>query len=179
MPRRSAPPRLPAGPPASAEEGAQRIKAALIKLFDPQDGGGANWRLMAESLYLTGFQLADERLDAPVRHSLMQRVHEGSYRRLSDDSEASKASAAAQRSKQTELTGLLLHCQPCRRPPFMIQPRQHKCNRPSIVLDDGRAREQGAEPGFGDRQRSVGLNGQVGQRVTVNLPERRGMVLAV
>jgi hypothetical protein len=49
--RRTTPPRPPAGPPADAEEGARRVRALLVKTFDRQDGTGADWRLMLESLY--------------------------------------------------------------------------------------------------------------------------------
>ncbi len=45
--RRTSPPRPPAGPPADAEEGAQRVRALLVKTFDRQDGTGADWRLDA------------------------------------------------------------------------------------------------------------------------------------
>ena len=61
--RRTQPPRPPAGPPATAEEGAARVRALLVKAFDRKDGTGADWCLMLESLYRAGFGIADEQLE--------------------------------------------------------------------------------------------------------------------
>jgi hypothetical protein len=52
--RRSTAP--PPQPPANATEGAARVRAVVMKLFDRQDGNGANWRLLAESLFRAGFE---------------------------------------------------------------------------------------------------------------------------
>jgi hypothetical protein len=41
----------PPQPPANAAEGAARVRGLVMKLFDRQDGDGANWRLCAESLF--------------------------------------------------------------------------------------------------------------------------------
>src|SRR5947208_838557 len=82
MPRRAPPPRPPVGPPANAEEGAARVRVALVKLFDRGDGTGADWRLMLESLYRAGFKLVDDQLPDDARRSLMRRVHEGAEVRL-------------------------------------------------------------------------------------------------
>lgn len=81
MARRTAPPRLPAAPPADAAEGAARIRAALVKLFDRGDGTGADWHLTAESLFRCAFDLLDK-LPEDERRSVARRVHEGSYRRM-------------------------------------------------------------------------------------------------
>jgi len=43
----------------------------------PEDGTGADWRLMLESLYRAGFNIADEQLDDDARRKIMRRVHEG------------------------------------------------------------------------------------------------------
>jgi hypothetical protein len=92
------PPRPPAGPPATAEEGAQRVRALLVKAFDRKDGTGADWRLMLESLYRAGFRIADDQLDDDGRRKIMRRVHEGAEVRLTggyaDGSGASSADPA-------------------------------------------------------------------------------------
>jgi hypothetical protein len=48
---RTAPPRPPAGPPASAKEGAAAVIKAAVKLFNRQDGNGVDKRLLAEILF--------------------------------------------------------------------------------------------------------------------------------
>ncbi len=82
MPRRTAPPRQPVLPPKDAEEGAERVRAVLVKLFDRGDGTGADWRLLLESLYRAGFRLADAHLQADARQKIMRRVHEGAEVRM-------------------------------------------------------------------------------------------------
>ncbi len=82
MARRTAPPRPPAGPPANAEEGAARIRAAVVKLFDRGDGTGADWKLLLESLYRAGFKMVDDQLAGEARQALMRRVHEGAEVRI-------------------------------------------------------------------------------------------------
>lgn len=79
--RRTAPPRPPSLPPGSTEEGAARITSATIKMFDRADGTGADWRLMAESLFKAAFVMLDG-LPDDVRQSVARRIHEGSYRRM-------------------------------------------------------------------------------------------------
>ena len=69
-------------PPADADEGAQRVRALLVKTFDRQDGTGADWRLMLESLYRAGFKIVDEQLGADARRKIMRRVHKGAEVRL-------------------------------------------------------------------------------------------------
>jgi hypothetical protein len=56
MRRRTQPPRPPAAPPASAKEGAAAVLKATVKLFDRQDGEGADWRLIAETLFMASFE---------------------------------------------------------------------------------------------------------------------------
>lgn len=96
--RKTSPPRPPAGPPANADEGAQRVRALLVKTFDRQDGTGADWRLMLESLYRAGFRIADDQLDDDARRKIMRRVHEGAEVRMTggyaDGSGASKTDPA-------------------------------------------------------------------------------------
>jgi len=92
MSRRS-PPRPPAAPPASIEEGAARVSEFVIKRHDRQDGQGVNWRLLMETLFRAAFRMLD-RLPDDQRRAVALRVHEASYRRMTDektgDAEASK-----------------------------------------------------------------------------------------
>ena len=81
---RTTPPRKPAGPPGSAEEGAARVTAAVVPIFDNGDGTGANWRLTVESLFRSAFAMLDS-LPEDQRRAIALRVHEGSYRRMTDD----------------------------------------------------------------------------------------------
>jgi hypothetical protein len=96
--RHTQPPRPPAGPPATAEEGAQRVRALLVQAFDRKDGTGADWRLMLESLYRAVFRIADDQLGDDARRKIMRRVHEGAEVRLTggyaDGSAASNADPA-------------------------------------------------------------------------------------
>jgi hypothetical protein len=80
MPR-TAPPRKPAGPPRDAEDGAARVRAALVRLFDRKDGHGADWGLLLESLYRAGFGMADDVLGDEERRKLMRRVLAGATER--------------------------------------------------------------------------------------------------
>ena len=68
-------------PPTTAEDGAKRILAQTIKLFDAQNGEGVDWRLVTESLFRTAFQTL-EKLDPGVREKMALRVHAGAYERV-------------------------------------------------------------------------------------------------
>jgi hypothetical protein len=97
MPRRTAPPRPPAVPPHSAQEGAARITAAVVSIFDNRDGHGADWRLLVESMFQAAFVMLDN-LPEESRQSVARRVHEGSYNRtlpgpLQNDSDPIKTAA--------------------------------------------------------------------------------------
>jgi hypothetical protein len=106
MPRRTQPPSPPVAPPATAEDGAARVRALLVQLFDRKDGSGADWALMQESLYRAGFQITDGRPDDDARRALMRRVHEGSYRRMTGDAEAGKTDAAGPGAAPSNEAGL-------------------------------------------------------------------------
>jgi hypothetical protein len=80
--KRTAPPRPPAGPPASTEEGAAAVHKAAVKLFDRQDGKGVDQRMFAEILFHAAFDVLDG-LPDDQRHPLAQRVHAGAYKRFS------------------------------------------------------------------------------------------------
>lgn len=80
MPR-TAPPRKPAGPPENAEDGAALVRAALVKLFDRKNGHGADWKLLLESLYRAGFDVADGELGEEDRRNLMRLVLTGATER--------------------------------------------------------------------------------------------------
>jgi hypothetical protein len=110
MSRRTAPPRPPTGPPANVEEGEARVRAALIKLFDRNDGTGADWKLMLGSLFRAGFKIADDQLGDDVRRKLMMRVHEEAEVRITggfaDGSSAGEPGPAKTTSPQADLSGL-------------------------------------------------------------------------
>jgi hypothetical protein len=89
MARRTQPPRPPAAPPATADEGAAKIRPLLVKLFDRKDGTGADWTLLLESLFKAGFQITDERPDGDARKALMRKVYIGAYDRSAGNSGAS------------------------------------------------------------------------------------------
>jgi hypothetical protein len=82
---RTAPPRKPSAPPADAAEGARRVRELLLKLFERKEGGGTDWALMLESCWRAFFQLSDIWPDKDAHHSMMRRVLEGAYKRLSGD----------------------------------------------------------------------------------------------
>jgi hypothetical protein len=110
MARRTAPPRQPAAPPANAEEGAARIRAAVVKMFDKGDGNGANWILLLESIYQLSFSIVDERPDDDARRKLMQRIHEDAEVRLTggyaDGMGPSKAGSSAADSSRSNTAHL-------------------------------------------------------------------------
>jgi hypothetical protein len=82
MRRRTQPPRPPAGPPASAKEGAAAVIRAAVKLFDRQDGNGVDKRLLAEILFLAAFETLDQVEQEDRRKILAGRVHIGAYNRI-------------------------------------------------------------------------------------------------
>src|SRR5690242_2306712 len=82
--RRSTAP--PPQPPANAAEGAARVRGLVMKLFDRQDGDGANWRLCAESLFRVAFDALD-RLPDDQKQALALRVHAGAYERMAGHAE--------------------------------------------------------------------------------------------
>jgi hypothetical protein len=80
--RRTQPPRPPAGPPASAKDGAAAVLKAALKLFDRQDGNGVDKRLLAEILFLAAFETLDQVAEEDRRKMLAGRVHIGAYNRI-------------------------------------------------------------------------------------------------
>jgi hypothetical protein len=80
-PRRTQPPRPPAGPPASPKDGAAAVIKAAVKLFDRQDGNGVEKRLLAEILFLAAFETLDQVEQEDRRKMLAGRVHIGAYNR--------------------------------------------------------------------------------------------------
>jgi hypothetical protein len=89
MPRRPprSSPRSPALPPANATEGAAAVLQSTVKLFDRHDGEGADWRMIAETLFKAAFDVLD-RLPDNQKKPLARRVHAGAYDRLSGNSES-------------------------------------------------------------------------------------------
>jgi hypothetical protein len=104
--RHTPPPRRPAGPPVSAEDGAARVRALLVPLFDRKDGTGADWPLMLESLFRAGFQITDGRPDDDARRSLMRRVHEASYGRITGDAGGGEAEQDGPDSNLSHIAGM-------------------------------------------------------------------------
>lgn len=108
--RRSAPSRPPAGPPANIEEGAVRVRAALVKLFDRGDGTGVDWKLLLGSLYRAGFKMADDHLPDDKRRAFMRRVHEEAEVRMTggyaDGARASEPATAETASPHADMAGL-------------------------------------------------------------------------
>jgi hypothetical protein len=79
---RTAPPRPPAGPPASTKAGGAAVLKAAVKLFDPGDGNGVDWRMMAEVLFFAAFDALD-RLPDDQRHRIAKSVESGAFKRYS------------------------------------------------------------------------------------------------
>jgi hypothetical protein len=73
-------------------EGAARVRGLVMKLFDRQDGDGANWRLCAESLFRVAFEALD-RLPDDQKKRLARRVHASAYDRISGNPESDFASS--------------------------------------------------------------------------------------
>ena len=78
---RRLPPRPPATPPGSADEGAAYVITAAVSIFDRGDGTGADWHLMTKSLFKAAF-LSLDNLPDDARLLVARRVHEGSYNRM-------------------------------------------------------------------------------------------------
>jgi hypothetical protein len=72
---------------------ARRVLHGLVmKLFDRQDGDGANWRLCAESLFRVAFEALD-RLPDDQKKAVAGRVRAGAYDRLSGNRESDFAAS--------------------------------------------------------------------------------------
>lgn len=97
----------PAAPPRldTAEAGAALIRAYALKLFDRQDGNGANWRMMADSLFKAAFEALDRLPDDACR-KVAARVHIGAYERVVD---GPKVDSAASNSRPTRAENLPLN----------------------------------------------------------------------
>lgn len=74
-------------PPSTAEDGAKRVTAATVPIFDREDGTGADWSLMVESMFRAAFAALDK-LPQDSRRRIANRAHDGAYQRLTDDYEA-------------------------------------------------------------------------------------------
>lgn len=99
----------PPAPPANAAEGAARVRGLVMKLFDKGDGDGANWRLLAESLFKAAFDGLD-RLPDDQKQALARRVHAGAYERMAGHAEgefsASKTADLKRDSGPSNTAGL-------------------------------------------------------------------------
>ena len=72
-----------AQPPADAAAGAALIRAAAVKLYDRQDGTGADWCMVTDALFRAAFDALDKLPDDACR-SVARRVHEGAYGRVTE-----------------------------------------------------------------------------------------------
>jgi hypothetical protein len=75
---KTSPPRPPAAPPASAEEGALHVRKFMVQLFDRKDGHAVDWKMIAGTLFLAGFNVLDE-LPEKDKAAFARRIHERSY----------------------------------------------------------------------------------------------------
>lgn len=69
--------------PGNAVEGAAIIHAEAAKLYDRQDGTGADWRMVTDALFRAAFDALDKLPDDACR-SVARRVHEGAYDRVTE-----------------------------------------------------------------------------------------------
>jgi len=90
MTRRTTSPRQPAGPPEDADVGAAWTQSLLVEAFDRQDGTGADWPLMLESLFRFGFRSIDRHLQGPAREKLLRRIEVSLYNRLAGNLDENK-----------------------------------------------------------------------------------------
>ncbi|TXM96125.1 hypothetical protein FV242_33975 [Methylobacterium sp. WL64] len=82
---------------------APHVRAFMLKLFDRQDGAAADWLLIAETLLKEAFAAVDlaatDPKTASLAHSIMRRVHDGAYQRVTATSaDAFKDAPAPTRS---------------------------------------------------------------------------------
>lgn len=80
-------PKKDTAPPSTIEDGVKRLAETIPQLFDRKDGTGADWPLVAESLFRSAFATLD-RLPPDQRRKIATRVHEGAYHRMTEDAEA-------------------------------------------------------------------------------------------
>jgi hypothetical protein len=65
-----------------AKTGAPFVRKFMLKLFDREDGQAANWPLIAETLFLEAFHAVDQLPQNDRVRSILSRVHDGSYARM-------------------------------------------------------------------------------------------------
>lgn len=68
--------------PADAKAAAPFVRSYMIGLFEKEDGAAADWSLISETLFRAAFEAVETIPDGARRLSLLRRVHEGSYSRL-------------------------------------------------------------------------------------------------
>lgn len=86
------PPSPPPAPPGSATEGAAFVRDFVVQLYDRRDGEGVNKRLVADTLFRAAFDALDG-LPVELRRTVARLVHEGSYRRMTDDATGDSAAS--------------------------------------------------------------------------------------
>ncbi len=65
--------------PTTPEQGSILMISAAIPIFDPHDGHGADWALMAESFFAAGFSIIQNRVDESDRRKLAEKIHQQTY----------------------------------------------------------------------------------------------------
>ena len=55
--------------PTDLATGTVWIQAAMVDMFDRQDGTGADWRLVVESVFRAGFEIADAQFAQEAQQS--------------------------------------------------------------------------------------------------------------
>ena len=85
MARRStAPPRLPAGLPATTAEAAAFVRDFVVKLYDRQDGKGVDWKQIAGTLFRASFDALAE-MPPDKKMAFAERAHARLYEVMTDD----------------------------------------------------------------------------------------------
>lgn len=64
----------------------------LVKLYDRHDGEGVNKRLVVDTLFRAAFDALDG-LPVELRRTVARLVHEGSYRRMTDEAAGDSAAS--------------------------------------------------------------------------------------
>ena len=94
-------PKKDTAPPSTPEDGAKRFGELAVKVFDRKDGTGADWPLVAESLFRAAFAVLDK-LEPDARHKLAGRVHALAYDRYLSGTGSSADDLAARNRASLE-----------------------------------------------------------------------------
>ena len=86
-------------PPASAAEGAARVRQAAVDLYDRHDGQGVDWSAIAETLFRAAFDVLDQLPDGEGKRRIARRVHAGAYDRAAGNQEGQGSDGRAPAQK--------------------------------------------------------------------------------